>query len=102
MRAGAARGAVGGDARGGRGAARKAVLVDRWVRWHAGHQRVAASLAGEDLRPELIGIGAEGVIGCGRFENPISLLELGVQLAWSPSRMAREGPGRQHVRRVIE
>src|SRR6202035_3300698 len=59
---------------------------------HPGDQRVAAALAGEHTAPQLAWRLAEDVLRQGRLGDPVSLLDLRVELTLAPAGIAREHP----------
>ena len=57
---------------------------------HPRQQRVAAALAAQDRRPELLGGVGEDLVGRGALDDPRLLLELGLELSRAPARVAGE------------
>jgi hypothetical protein len=51
-----------------------------------------AALAGEHATPELVGVGVEDVVDPRGRDEPVLALELGVELARAPARVAGEDP----------
>src|SRR5437763_5117177 len=71
-------------------ARRGARSVHRRVGRHPRHQRVAAALAGQDVGPQPARVAREGVLEPGRFQDPVSALELAVELTRPPAGVAEE------------
>src|SRR3954449_12515762 len=72
-------------------------LVDRRVRGHRREQRVLAALAPQHRRPQALGVLAEDLRGARGLDDPGLLLELRLELARPPARVAGEHAGAAHA-----
>src|SRR5437764_4949816 len=64
--------------------------VPRRVGGHPRDERVAASLAREHRRPQISRRLREGVAAAGGLEDPVTALDLSIELARAPTRVAHE------------
>src|SRR4051795_3320834 len=66
--------------------------VEPGILGHPGHEPVLAALALQHVAPQRLRVDAEHVAGEGRLDEPGVLLELALELALAPARVARVPP----------